>query len=291
MRDGDLTVAVAPVTEPIDVATVPESERELVELFNGMLDKAQAAIVSYNAMREPLAEALGDHSCIEALQQRLTSLSDNCLTGLGAGLSAAAEGDLTVDANPVTTPLEARPGERLGALGEVFNGMLGKAQGGIGSYNAMRVRLRDRVGSMVNEIGALAGRVAPSSQQMSAGSQQVGAAMDEIARATTTVAEGAERQVGLVRDARQATREAVEMAGGAREVAEKGLELTAEISKIAEQTNLLALNAAIEAARAGEQGRGSPWSPTRCASSPSRPRRRPTRPGAPSTGCRTASSG
>ncbi len=221
-----------------------------------MLGKAQTAIQSYNTVRAQLAGALGDHSSIESLQQRLTSLSDNCLTGLADGLAAAADGDLTVDADPVTQPLAAPPTEQLGQLGQTFNEMLGKAQRALVGYNAMRSRLNDRVGGMVEEIGALAGRVAASSEQMSASSQQVGAAMNEIARATTTVAEGAERQVKLVGDARSATRDAVRMAGAAREVAQQGMALTAEILKIADQTNLLALNAAIEAARAGEQGRG-----------------------------------
>ena len=193
MHNGDLTVTVTPLTKPIDTGGVPEDPRELVALFNSMLGKAQGAIQSYNAVREQLARALGDHSTIDALQRRLTSLTDNCLTGLADGLAAAAEGDLTVDADPVTQPLAAQPGERLGRLGETFNEMLNRAQRGLVGHNAMRARLNDRVGTMVEEIGALAGRVAASSEQMSASSQQVGAAMSEIARATTTVADGADR--------------------------------------------------------------------------------------------------
>ena len=256
MREGDLTVTVTPVTRAIDPGGIAEDQRELVELFNSMLGKALAAIASYNAVREQLARALGGHSSIKPLQERLTSLSDNCLTGLADGLAAAAEGDLTVDAHTGTQPLTAEPGEQLGHLGETFNDMLNKAQRGLAGYNAMRARLNDRVGGMVEEIGELAGRVAASSQQMSASSQQVGAAMTEIASATSTVAEGAERQVRLVGDARSATHDAVQMAGAARDVAQQGISLTAEILKIADQTNLLALNAAIEAARAGEHGRG-----------------------------------
>src|SRR5262249_32840815 len=87
-------------------------------------------------------------------------------------------------------------------------------------------------------------------------SQQTGLAIEEIARASSSVAEGAERQVVLVTEARTATQDAAATAESARDIAHQGVALTAEISNIADQTNLLALNAAIEAARAGEQGRG-----------------------------------
>jgi methyl-accepting chemotaxis protein len=256
MRSGDLTVTVTPATTPITAHSDEPAVQALVELFNSMLAKAQTALEGYNDVRETQRRALGDHSILDGLEARLTSLSDNCLTGLGAGLTAAAEGDLTVDANPVTTPLQARAGESVGELGEIFNTMLGRAQGGIAAYNAMRVRLNDRVGGMVGEIGSLASKVASGSQQLTASAQETGIAIGEIATAIGSVAEGAERQVRLVASTREAAQDAVDRATRAREVAKLGVALTSEIATIADQTNLLALNAAIEAARAGEQGRG-----------------------------------
>ena len=256
MRSGDLTVTVTPVTTAIDARSDDPALQRLVELFNAMLSKAQAALEGYNEVRETQRRALGDHSVLDGLQTRLVSLSDNCLTGLGEGLAAAAEGDLTVDAHPVTTSLPVPAGESIGELGEFFNGMLAKAQAGIAGYNAMRVRLNEKVGGMVGEIGALAGKVASSSQQLSASAQETGVAIGEIATAIGTVAEGAERQVMLVGSTREAAQDAVQRATKAREVAQQGVALTSEIASIADQTNLLALNAAIEAARAGEQGRG-----------------------------------
>jgi methyl-accepting chemotaxis protein len=247
----NLTIEVNPVTTPIGARSDDPAVQRLVELFNSMLGKAQLALEGYNEVRETQRRALGDQSCLQDLQARLTSLADNCLTGLGEGLAAVAEGDLTVDAHPVTHPLKARPGAELGELGELFNGMLTTAQGGLESYNAMRVRLRDRVGGMVEEIGSLAGRVASSSQELSASAQQTGVSIGEIAQAASSVAEGAERQVVLVSSTRGAAQEAVERAEKAREVAQQGVALTGEIASIADQTNLLALNAAIEAARAG----------------------------------------
>jgi methyl-accepting chemotaxis protein len=256
VAQGDHTVAIAPVTAPIELTSEDPTLQGLVDLFNAMLGKAQTALAGYETAREQLRTSLGDQSCLLPLEERLTSLSDNCLVSLGTGLAAVAEGDLTVDAHPVTTPLAPAPGAELGTMGEIFNEMLGRAQGGLASYNQMRGRLQDRVGMMVEEIGTLAGRVASSSQQLSASAQQTGAAIGEIAEATHSVSVGAERQTTLIETTRDAAHDAVAQADRAREVAQTGVRLTAEIARIADQTNLLALNAAIEAARAGEQGRG-----------------------------------
>ena len=62
-----------------------------------------------------------------------------------------------------------------------------------------------------------------------------------------------------------------------REVRPRSAASSTTITGIAEQTNLLALNAAIEAARAASRAAASRSSPTRCASWPRSPRRRPAR--------------
>ena len=252
MVAGDLTVAVQPATSPIEMRSENPDVQELVEIFNSMLVKAQGGLALYDELRESQRRVLGDQSCLIDLQTRLTSLSDHCLTSLGAGLEAMTNGDLTVDVQPVTQPLTATGGQRIGELGDLFNEMLGKAQSGLESYNATRTG----VASMIGEIGQAAERVASSTQQMASTTGQTSNAIAEIARAAGDVADGAQKQVEMVETAQGVTTEAVELAEKARTVADQGVVLTSRISSIAEQTNLLALNAAIEAARAGEQGRG-----------------------------------
>ena len=63
LRAGDLTVAVTPVTTPIASHSDEPAIQALVDLFNSMLGKAQAALEGYNDVRETQRRALGDHRC------------------------------------------------------------------------------------------------------------------------------------------------------------------------------------------------------------------------------------
>ena len=286
MRAGDLTVDVQPATTPLPPTGDPDID-EIGEIFNRMLGKAQNALTSYNAVREELRTKLGDHSCLIDLDARMTSLNSRCLQGLGEGLTAMVAGTLTVDVQPVTTHLEQKPGTNLGTLGETFNSMLSKAQGGLGLYNQARHGISD----VINQVQTTSSTVSAASQQMASTSEEAGRAVGEIAHAVADVAEGAERQVRMVEEARSSAEETLTQGEKARAVADEGVATAQLASKamegvrestgtitaairslaakseqiggivqtitgIASQTNLLALNAAIEAARAGEQGRG-----------------------------------
>jgi methyl-accepting chemotaxis protein len=224
---------------------------------------------------------------IGALGDRLTSLATNCLPSLGNGLKAVTDGDLTVDAQPVTTSLDHYGSDEIGRLSETFNTMLGLVQDGLASYNQMRAQLAEMISSVLKGSTS----VASASAQMANTSEEAGRAVGEIANAVGDVAHGAERQVQMVGLAKASTDESVGVAGAAREAAEEGVVAATKASEamqavrdasgaveaamtslsarseqiggivetitgIAGQTNLLALNAAIEAARAGEQGRG-----------------------------------
>jgi methyl-accepting chemotaxis protein len=286
MAGGDLTYRV-----DLDIATIdgaPADEiGDAARAANGIIESTQQSVLAYNTAREALRAALGDQSILEDLDGRLQAINGNCLAELERGLTAMRDGDLTVSAVASTRPVEAAAGVSIGSLGETFNSMLGKAQGGIGLYNETRSSLA----TMIQQISSTSTAVSDTSQRVALTSDETGNAIGEIARAVGDVASGAERQVQMVDAAKRSTEETATSAGEARIVAEQGVAAAQEateaislvressgalvdamgslaqrsekiggivdtITGIADQTNLLALNAAIEAARAGEQGRG-----------------------------------
>ena len=157
MTAGDLTVAVQSDLAPI---TAERGERlgDLAELFNSMLERAQASLRGYNEMRETLRAALGDHSSLAALSERLQALNGEVLADLERGLAAANAGDLTVSVDSSAEPIVAADGAGVGALAEVFNGMLASAERSIAAYNEMRETLRAALGDR-SSLAALADRL------------------------------------------------------------------------------------------------------------------------------------
>ena len=251
MQEGDLTVSVTPVTTPITTASGLQVGA-LASTFNSTLDKMQSSIEHYNGMRSRFVEVLGDQSSLDAVQERLDSLTENCLRGLTDGLGKMADGDLTFEVIPVTTPVTTVDGKELGTLATTFNSTLDRMQSSIGDYN----RSRGELGVVLAEVREMAGSLAAASEEMSATAEETGSSVDSIAQLMTGVADGARRQDDMIAGASATGDEAIGLAAEARDVAARGVDLTVEIASIAAQTNLLALNAAIEAARAGEQGRG-----------------------------------
>jgi methyl-accepting chemotaxis protein len=203
VAQGDMTVVVESSTRPI--ARVSSDEIGEIQVgVNEILDKTVTSIEQYNAMREQLRLALGDRSCLDQLVVRMESLDENCLSDLERGMSAMAEGDLTLDIHAVTTPLgAAEAGDAAGRLAIIFDAMLGRAQGSIESYARMRATLAQ----MLREIAESSASVSAASQQMAMNSEETGRAIAEIATTIGEVALGADRQVRAVSEARQMTEE------------------------------------------------------------------------------------
>ncbi|MDO8212364.1 methyl-accepting chemotaxis protein [Conexibacter sp. CPCC 206217] len=176
----------------LSVEVLPKSERDALGL-------------AFQEMSADLRAALGDQSSLDALIERMDSLSMRDLADLELALTAVANGDLTVDVAIATRTIDAEEGRDAGRLATIFNGMLGRTQSSISSYNAMRAR----VAQMLQQIARESQAVAAASQQMATTSDESGRAVNEIASAVGEVAAGAERQVRTVGEARTLTGEVV----------------------------------------------------------------------------------
>ena len=252
MTEGDLTRGVFARTTPLDVQVADARIAELVEVFNSMLAKAQHALAGYEVIREQLRAALGDHSCLGPLTERLESLDANCLTSLQVGLASVADGDLTVAVAPVTSPIAAEKGGEIGGLATLFNGMLDKAQGSICSYETMR----EQTAEMIGQITDTSETLETASGRMATVAEESGRAVAEIAVTMDGVAHGSTEQAASARTVSAAVAEAAEAVADLGAKSQEVSHIVDTIGTIASQTNMLALNAAIEAARAGEHGRG-----------------------------------
>ena len=142
--------------------------------------------------------------------------------------------------------------------------------------DAMR-RLHERLIEVVGRVQQGSQAVSSAARQIAHGNDDLSQRTQEQASSLEETAASMEEMTSTVKQNAENASHASQLAGGAREQAERGGRVAAQaveamgeisassrkiadivglIDEIAFQTNLLALNAAVEAARAGEQGRG-----------------------------------
>jgi methyl-accepting chemotaxis protein len=164
---------------------------------------------------------------VAVLVERLRSVTDRCLSGLGRALDATAHGDLTVTVETGTQKIGSRARDEIGAASAVVDDLIDGARASIAAYETTRVNL----GAMIGQVSDSARGVSAASEQVASNSQETGRSMAEITRAVGTVAGGAERQVLMVASASdtaarmetavgETARTTEETAGAARETRE-----------------------------------------------------------------------
>jgi methyl-accepting chemotaxis protein len=169
---------------------------------------------------------------VRRVLSRLQHLRDDDVRGLADGLTAVAEGDMTAECRTTTRKIERISSDEIGEISLAVNAIHETTLHSIEAYN----RMRAKVAEMLREIAQSSSSVAAASQQMATTSEQTGRAIGEIATTFVEVAQGADRQVRAVAEARELTvevaatsqqsagnaQETVAAARNAREVAEEG---------------------------------------------------------------------
>jgi len=220
-------------------------EREVAEIVGA------AASGDFTKRIDPAGKE-GFFQTLAADLNRLLETAQRGLDDVVHMLSAMAEGDLTKS-------IEA---EYAGTFGRLKD-----------DANLTVARLRE----IVTQIKQATDAINTAAQEIAHGNQDLSSRTEEQASSLEETASSMEQLTGTVKQNADNARTANELAGSARQVAEKGGTVVAQVvqtmgaihqssSKIADiigvidgiafQTNILALNAAVEAARAGEQGRG-----------------------------------
>ncbi len=180
-----------------------------------------------------------------ALRARLNSLENHCVTDLHNGLLALASGDLTKTCTPVTDRLTYDSKDELGEMTIVFNRLLDKIHGTLGSYNSSCESLSELIGEVraasetvaktgeavaaaASESGRAANDIAGGSEALARSATDASRFTDEVAAGIGAVARGSQAQQELVRNAKESLDEASQGIRGVGESAREVSALSAE---------------------------------------------------------------
>ena len=166
--------------------------------------------------------ARGMKRSIDTIVDRLQTLQGHDITGLRNGLDAFARGDLTQTITPDAPAIERFSADELGDVARSVNEIREQIIASLDAYNESRSQLTQLVGQVSDSAQSLTA----ASAQMATTSGEAGRAVTEIASAVGEVAQGAERQVRAVEQAKLATEEVAAASGvsaqNAQETAEAG---------------------------------------------------------------------
>jgi len=184
--------------------------------------------------------------------------------------------------NRLTATLQTMTNELADTAGAMANGDLTRSVKG--NYHGVFGQLKEGVNGMAGRLRDFANRLTETAQSVKIASAEISAGSQDLAQRTESQAASIEETAASMHEITTTVKQNAEnaqaanqLAGAARDTAEKGGMVVADavaavsrieesaqkisdivslIDEIAFQTNLLALNASVEAARAGEAGKG-----------------------------------
>lgn len=231
-----------------------QSVTDLLNYQRGLLDQAQAELVSANAFGQLLMIVLTALAVLLGLA--LTFYLPRSIT---RPLQRAVQLAETVASRNLTSNIDARGSDETAQLLQSLKNM------------------NQSLVSVVGDVRSGSEAIALASDEILAGNRDLSSRTDEQASSLTETAAAMEQLTATVQQNAHNASQANTLAATAADVAIRGGEIVSQvvitmetinssshkvndiigvIDSIAFQTNILALNAAVEAARAGEEGKG-----------------------------------
>jgi methyl-accepting chemotaxis protein len=133
---------------------------------------------------------------VKVVVATLTSIAEQGMTSLEAGLAAFASNDLTVRVEATTRPIEQHGADEVGQMAVATNAMLERLRATMGSYAQARANLSGALG----EVHVAAQSVSATSAEVNDAAQQSGQGSAQIAHTIGQVASGASDQARAAGD-------------------------------------------------------------------------------------------
>lgn len=227
MESGDLRVEVKATTTPIESPGRDELGT-LCEVFNSMLVKAQATIISYESTRKGLSSIV---ATIQRTSDELAATSSQVQSSARVTEDAANH----IASNIVQVSSSAEEAAK------------------------STEQIADGSESLAISAQSAAAAVAKLDETIQFLDQSSAGQLSATSAAEKTALNGGDSVLKTIQSMARIQEQMKETGTAISELGKKGEQIgviVQTIEGIAQQTNLLALNAAIEAARAGEQGKG-----------------------------------
>ncbi|MBI5288772.1 MAG: CZB domain-containing protein, partial [Chloroflexi bacterium] len=178
------------------------------------------------------------------------------IADLQAGMTAFAQGDLTVEASSTTTKIASHTRDEVGQAAASTNDIIDAMVATIGAYNDSRASLVGLLGSVKTNATSILGasdQLREASDQMASATGQIASAINEVTRSAVSLSSLSQESA---REVERVAAGSQQVAAAAQSNADSALDSKSEATSMNDRI-LAVASASEEVARAAEESRGA----------------------------------